>query len=222
MLLLGLSDNFLLGRDAYSLDAQMHRPAASGQGMLAYLFYFFFPPPRSCLELARARYQSAIAKSDSDDSGRKGALPDASVSLDCRYLPTLPDFYSAQVSRGLSLRRASGVETADAAWGDFYLAPMEQVEANGLTFFVFEAQSQHQLPIEAIRHFNLPDDLQNAQADFFWAIGAPTPFPFVRDPARKNVQLIHVVYAAVGLSPNERPAFLRILHTVSLPPAASP
>jgi hypothetical protein len=43
-----LSNNLLLGRDAYWLDGEMHRPPASGAGMVSYLFYFFFPPPPSC------------------------------------------------------------------------------------------------------------------------------------------------------------------------------
>lgn len=218
LLLLGVSNNFLLHGDAYSLDAQMHQPAGSGKGMLDYLFYFFFPPPRNCLEQARADYRRALAKSDADDSGHSDKPRDAHISLDCHYLPTLSDFYSAQVSRGMSLRRVSGVESAGAEWGNFYLAPMEQVEANGLTFFVFEAQGQRQLGLEAIRHFNLPDDLQGAQADIFWAVGAPTPFPFVYDAARKNVPLLHVVYAGLGLGPNLRPEFLRLLHSVTIPP----
>jgi hypothetical protein len=41
------------------------------------------------------------------------------------------------------------------------------VETNGLTFYVFEAQGLTQLDLATVDHFNLPDELNGAQADFF-------------------------------------------------------
>jgi len=90
------------------------------------------------------------------------------------------------------------------------------VEANWLTFYVFEAQGRSQLDLATVNHFNLPDETQGTQADFFWAVGAPSPFPFFRDPQGKNVQVLQVVYAGLGLSPNKRDIFLKLLRQVRL------
>jgi len=68
--------------------------------------------------------------------------------------------------------------------------------------------------LATVDHFNLADETQGAQADFFWAVGAPSPFPFFRDPQRKNVQVIQVAYAGLGLGPNKRDIFLRLLRQV--------
>ena len=76
---------------------------------------------------------------------------------------------------------------------------------------MFEAQGRMQLDLAAVNHFNLPDEMQGAQADFFWAVGAPSPFPFFRDPQRKNVPLIQVAYAGIGLGPDKRDIFIRLL-----------
>jgi hypothetical protein len=109
------------------------------------------------------------------------------------------------------------VELASGIYPDFYLTPMEKVEANGLTFYVFEAQGRTQVDMTAVNQFNLPDEMQGAQADFFWAVGAPSPFPFSRDPQRKNVQVIQVAYAGIGLGPNKRDIFMRLLRQVRSP-----
>jgi hypothetical protein len=68
-----------------------------------------------------------------------------------------------------------------------------------------------------VRQFNLPEDLQGAQVDFFWAIGAPSPFPFMVDPTHRNVPLIHVVYAGADLGANQRPVFMKLLQNVTVP-----
>ena len=88
------------------------------------------------------------------------------------------------------------------------------VEASGLTFYVFEAQGRRELDLATVDHFNLPDELQGAQADFFLAIGAPSPFPFVLDRQRKNVPLIEVAYGGIGLGPDKRDIFMRLLRQV--------
>jgi hypothetical protein len=109
------------------------------------------------------------------------------------------------------------VELAGGIYPEFYLTPMEKVEANGLTFYVFEAQGRMQLDLATVDHFNLPDEMQGSQADFFWAVGAPSPFPFFRDPQRKNVPLIQVAYAGIGLGPNKRDIFMKLLRQVHSP-----
>jgi hypothetical protein len=42
--------NPFLGGDEVTLDVQMHGAAGSGNGLADYLFYFFFSPPRDCLD----------------------------------------------------------------------------------------------------------------------------------------------------------------------------
>jgi hypothetical protein len=63
----------------------------------------------------------------------------------------------------------------------------------------------------------LPYDLQGAQTDYFWAVGAPSPFPFSLDPQRQNVSLIQVAYAGIALDPNERGYFMGLLRQIHLP-----
>ena len=211
LLKLASSNNPFEGRDHRDLDAQMHERPSSGRGLLNYLSYFFFPPPPHCVEQAFADYGRGISKSKPDEDA------DVTIALNCRYLPTLPDFYSAQLSHGLVFRRLSGLETVDSTWGEFYLPEVEQVEINGLTFFVYEAQGLEQLTLQTVRQFNLPEELQGAQLDFFWAIGAPSPFPFMVDPTHRNIPIIHVVYAGADLGPNQRPVFMKLLQKVTFP-----
>jgi len=189
----------------------MHEQPSSGRGLLNYLSYFFFPPPAHCVEQAFADYGRAISKSKPDENA------DVSIVANCQYLPTLPDFYSEQLSHGLVFRPVSGPESVDSTWGEFYLPSVEQVEINGLTFFVYEAQGLEQLTLETARQFNLPEDLQGTQVDFFWAIGAPSPFPFMVDETHRNVPLIHVVYAGADLGGNQRPVFMKLLQKVTAP-----
>jgi hypothetical protein len=211
LLKLASSNNPFEGQDHRDLDAQMHEPPGSGQGLLDYLSYFFFPPPPHCVEQAVADYRPATIKNKPDEDA------DASAVANCQYLPTLPDFYSAQLSHGLVPRRVLDPESVDSTWGQFYLPSVEQVETNGLTFFVYEAEGEEQLTLETVRQFDLPEDLRGAQVDFFWAIGSPSPFPFMVDPTHRNVPLIHVVYVGVDLGANQRSVFMKLLQKVTVP-----
>jgi hypothetical protein len=211
LLKLASSNNPFEGRDQRDLDAQMHEPPSSGRGLLNYLSYFFFPPPLHCVEQVLADFGRGISETKPDEDA------DVTIAANCRYLPTLPDFYSAQLSHGLVFRRVSGLESLDSTWGQFYLPSVEQVEMNGMTFFIYEAQGLEELTLETARQFNLPEDLQGTQLDFFWAIGAPSPFPFMVDPTHRNIPLIHVVYAGVDLGANQRPVFMKLLQKVTVP-----
>jgi hypothetical protein len=210
-----LSNNPFLGRDAYWLDAEMHRPPASGEGMVSYLFYFFFPPPPPCLDGASLQYDKASRESRSNSDGATQAS--VKISFDCQYAPTLSDFYAFFVSGSVTFRRESGSDYREGALRDLYLLPMDQEEFNGLTFYVFEAQGRREISLAATNRFNLPDSLQGAQPDFLWAIGAPLPLPFALDATRKNVPLVNVVYAGVEVGANKKADFLRILRTVKMP-----
>jgi len=205
--------NPFLGDDEVALDVQMHSAAGSGRGLADYLFYFFFSPPRDCLDGGSEAYRKAKNRSEFPD---QTVSPELSIRTYCKHAPTLADFYSRELSPGVVYQFSNGVESASGIYPELYLAPMEKVEANGLTFYVFEAQGSSQLDLATVNHFNLPDETQGTQADFFWAVGAPSPFPFFRDPQRKNVQVIQVVYAGLGLGPNKRDIFLRLLRQVRL------
>ena len=207
--------NPFLGGDEVALDVQMHATAGSANGLADYLFYFFFSPPRDCLDGGSEAYRKANSQAELPD--QTTVSPDVSIRTDCKHAPTLADFYSWQLSPGVVFQFTNGVERAGGIYPEFYLTPMEKVEANGLTFYVFEAQGRMQLDLPAVNHFNLPDELQGAQADFFWAVGAPSPFPFVRDPQRKNVPVIEVAYAGIGLGANKRAIFMRLLRQVRSP-----
>ena len=214
---LGVSNNPFLGLDETALDAQIDGATNSNPALLDYLFYFFFPPPRDCLDGASAALRSKAGDADSDSKGAEKSRSDFDFSYDCVFSPTLADFYASQLTASLHISRANGATRWRSRVQRFYLASMESVQSNDLTFYVFEAQAESPLSREVVNHFNLPDSLEGTQADFFWAVGAPTPFPFVPDPTRKNVPLIHVAYAAVGPGPNKRPEFLHILHEISAP-----
>ena len=206
--------NPFLGGDEVALDVQMHSAAGSGSGLADYLFYFFFPPPRDCLDGGSEAYRKAKSQAELPD---QTVSPELSIRTYCKHAPTLADFYSRELSPGVVYQFSNGAESASGIYPELYLAPMERVEANGLTFYVFEAQGRRQLDLATVDRFNLPDETQGAQPDFFWAVGAPSPFPFFRDPQRKNVQVIQVAYAGLGLGPNKRDIFLRLLRQVHSP-----
>src|SRR5713226_7403490 len=50
VLRIATTTNPFLGGDEVALDVQMHSAAGSGSGLADYLFYFFFSPPRDCLD----------------------------------------------------------------------------------------------------------------------------------------------------------------------------
>jgi hypothetical protein len=204
--------NPFLGDDEVALDVQMHSAAGSGNGLGDYLFYFFFSPPRDCLDGGSEAYRKAKSQAELPD--QTTVSPNLSIRTDCKHAPTLADFYSRELSPGVLFQATNGVERASGIYPEFYLTPMEKVEANGLTFYVFEAQGRKQLDLPTVNHFNLPDEMQGAQADFFWAVGAPSPFPFFRDPQRKNLPLIQVAYAGIVLGSDKRDIFMRLLRQV--------
>jgi hypothetical protein len=215
VLRIATTTNPFLGSDEVALDVQMHSAAGSGNGLADYLFYFFFSPPRDCLDGGSEAYRKAKSQAELPD--QTTVSPDLSIRNDCKHPPTLAGFYSRQLSPGVLFQLTTGVELAGGIYPEFYLTPMEKVEVNGLTFYVFEAQGRMRLDLATVDHFNLPDAMQGAQADFFWAVGAPTPFPFYRDRQRKNVPVIQVAYASIGLGPNKRDIFMKLLRQVRSP-----
>jgi hypothetical protein len=210
ILLLGLSDNPLMGHDSYWLDAQMHAPSGSGMSLLDVLFYFFFPPSHACMDDALQNYTEATMTPSSED-----APPTMQVTYACPHEQTLSGFYSAQVSSGITFEQTNSGPRAYGVIRDFYLAPMEQADISGITFYSFEAQREGQIGRAASARYNLPEYLQGSRSEFFWAIGAPSPFPFVADSGR-NVPLLHVGYASAAPGSNNRAEFVRLLHGIKL------
>lgn len=207
ILLLGLSDNPLLGHDSYWLDAQMHAPGGSGMSVLDLLFYFFFPPSQACMDNALQNYTDATMTPTPED-----APPRLQVTYACPHSPTLSGFYSAQVSSGVMFAQTNSGPKAYGVIRDFYLSPMEQADISGLTFYSFEAERQGQISRAAVGHYNLPENLQGGRSDFFWAIGAQSPFPFVADG--RSIPLFHVGYATSAAATNNAQDFARLLHGI--------
>ncbi len=222
-----VSDNPFLGGQAPQLDADMH--AENGRRMAEHLFYFFFPPPQNCLAQTKAEFEKAwraeqqrLLESLREKSGNEKVNapppPRVNVSRNCAFNPTPLDFYAYQVSAAVVFSGSVDSQRGEGRLRSFYLPPMEQVEMGGKTFFVFEAQGR--LPVDRgeLDRFNLPEELRGARAYFFWAIGADTPFPFARDPARKNVPLLHIVYACLSPDGNARSGFRELLGRITFGP----
>jgi hypothetical protein len=207
------SDNPLLGRDANWLDGQLHQPSGSGMSLVDFLFYYFFPPSAACINEAMANNaRASFAPSPNSDSS--DAPPVLQVTYACRHDVNLQGFFGAQVSSGVTFVQTNQGPRAYGVTAQFYLAPMERLTSPGMTWYVFEAQRESPVTAGASTHFNLSTNLQGAQADFYWAIGAVNPFPWVYDGGRANQQLIHVAYAGVAPGGNKRAEFVALLQKV--------
>src|SRR6266478_6398589 len=129
VLRIATTTNPFLGGDEVALDVQMHSAAGSGSGLADYLFYFFFSPPRDCLDGGSEAYRKAKSQAETPD--QKTVLPDLSIRTDCKHAPSLADFYSRELSSGVLFQATNGVERASGIYPEFYLAPMEKVEEIG-------------------------------------------------------------------------------------------
>jgi hypothetical protein len=207
------SDNPLLGHDANWLDGQLHQPSGSGMSLVDFLFYYFFPPSAACINEAMANNARA-SFAPSPDSTSSDAPPVLQVTYACRHDVNLQGFFGAQVSSGITFVQTNQGPRAFGTTAQFYLAPMERVISPGMTWFVFSAQRINPVTPGASAHFNLPTNVQGAQAEFYWAIGAVSPFPWVYDGGRPNQQLIHMAYAGVGLGGSKRGEFMALLQKV--------
>jgi hypothetical protein len=204
------SENFLAGHDAYWLDAQMHAPNDSGANLPNILFYFFFPPPQSCLA------ESSNAYAGAGRAPAESGQPDLVVYLDCKFSPTLEDFYSSQISSGVILRNSeqNGLRAVGVI-DEFYLAPMQEIDTSAMTFYVFEARALDGLRPDLVQHLGLPANLGGGVVDYFWAVGAKSPFPFPDEPQYRQATLVHLAYASVSVDDNDpEKTFTDLLHRV--------
>jgi hypothetical protein len=202
------SNNPFMGHDSYWLDSQMHLPSGSGINLLDFFFYYFFPPSNACMHQVLTTNAPASRVSPTDGPAYM------QVYYSCPLSDTLSDFYAAQVSAGITFQLTDNGTRVLAPIGDFYVAPMEQIEEAGITFFIFEAQDMNAVSSDAANRFHLPTSAQGGQPDFFWAIAAASPFPFVADSARKDPAILHVAYARLGVSTDTRTEFMNILRQI--------
>jgi hypothetical protein len=203
-----VSDNPFLGHDAYWLDTQMHSPSGSGMSLMDFFFYYFFPPSDACMHQVLTTYAPATRASPTDSPAYM------QVYYSCPRSDTLSDFYAGQVSSGITFQLTDNGTRVLAPIGDFYVAPMEQIEESGITFFVFEAQGANAVSSDAAARFHLPANSQGGAPDFFWAIAATSPFPFVADPSRKDAMILHVAYARLGVDADAKTEFMNILSEI--------
>lgn len=219
---LGLSGNLFFGRDAVWMDTQMHKT------LLPTLFYLFFPSPRVCLARVQSTFEAQLRKkeeeaeaAEEEDKSKKKArssIGPIHLTEQCSFSVTPLDFFASQLSPAINFGGTRTEQRIQPALRSFYLDPMEQLEIGPNTFFIFEARADHALQLSEVQQFGLRDDRQGARAHFFWAIGAATPFPFVRDPQRKDLQIFHVAYANLGLDGEAREEFQSLLRTIQFGP----
>lgn len=221
MLQFATSSNPLIGHDSSWLDSQMHKPSGSGMSVLDLIFYYFFPPSAECIEQVLTQDPKATFAPIPSNGSRNSTDPVLQVSLKCKPAATMAGFFAAQVSGGITFAQTNDGPRAFAHIGNFYLAPMDRESIGGMTWFIFEAQRTDPLGANASTNFNLPGNMQGAQSDYFWAIGAISPFPFVNDAPRANQPLIHVAYAGVGANGNKKAEFMSILQRVQVKGAAA-
>ena len=225
VLQIATSTNPLIGRDSNWLDAQMHMPSGSGMSVLDLFFYYFFPPTRECIEQVLTQDPKATFAPLPDSASTPGAggssidtssSPVLQVSLACKAPATMMGFFQAQLSGGITFAQTNDGPRAFATIRKFYLAPMEHVNIGGMSWFIFEAQRVDAVGPNASTNYNLAANYQGAQSDYFWAIGAIAPFPFVNDGPRPNQPLIHVAYASVGINGNKHAEFMALLQRVQV------
>ena len=230
ILQLAISDNPLVGKDSNWLDEQMHKPAGSGMSVLDMLYYFFFPPTQQCMveaqnTVAKATFAPSPAAASATATGAPTASsgdssdPEMQLTYQCKRDATLESFYAAQLSNGITFVQTNQGPRAFSVVPQFYLAPMERVQAQGITWYVFEAQRTEPVSQGAMQHFrSFGPAIDGAQADFFWAIGAPDPFPFGADVAAggDSRRVIHVAYASVTSGSNNHERFITLLQRVQV------
>ena len=230
ILQLAISDNPLVGKDSNWLDEQMHKPAGSGMSVLDMLYYFFFPPTQQCMveaqnTVAKATFApspaaaSATATGAPTPSSGDSSDPEMQLTYQCKRDATLESFYAAQLSNGITFVQTNQGPRAFSVVPQFYLAPMERVQSQGITWYVFEAQRTEPVSQGAMQHFrSFGPVIDGAQADFFWAIGAPDPLPFGADVAggADSRRVIHVAYASVTSGSNNHERFITLLQRVQV------
>jgi hypothetical protein len=225
ILQVAFTDNPYIGQDGVALQTRLQ----FNSGAIAHFFYFFFPPPPSCLARSRAaferekreaedRYERERERARREKTSPPTGPPAARIAARCEFGPEMRDFFAAQISGTFQLSTSRSGDRAEAQLARFFLPSMEQHEIGEMTFFVFEAQAERLVNREDVEKFGFADELEGARVHFFWAIGARTPFPFLRDPQRKDLQLTQVAFATISPSGVVRPLFLDLLRSLRFQP----
>jgi hypothetical protein len=142
-----------------------------------------------------------------------GTAPMLQVTYHCRREATLDNFYSSNLSNGIVFVQSNDGPRAYSVVPQFYLAPMEQVRGAGISWYVFEAQRTEPVAPNASTRYNVPI-ADGAQPDYFYAIGAPDPFPWTADVGGWSNRLIHVAYVGLSMNNNRRAEFISLLQRV--------
>jgi len=214
----GFSSNPFIGSESGALGTR------TGPRLLGDLFYLFFPPPRGCLARGNAAVAQARNKQQEEllrlppEERQTAQLAPIVIRQTCDFAPAPMDFFASRLSRVAVFRSTDSGTRVQGEFSNFYRPPMEQVDLAGKTYFVFEASAETQLELATVQRFGLADDRQGATVHFFWAIGARAPFPFVLDPLRKDLELMHVTYACLDLGGDCRTRFLTLLGEIRYDP----
>ena len=214
----GFSSNPFIGGEPGALGTR------TGPRLLGDLFYLFFPPPRACLARGNAAVAQARNKQQEEllrlppEERQTAKQPPVVIRQTCDFAPAPLDFFASRLSQVTVFRSTDSGTRVQGEFRDFYRPPMEQVDLAGKTYFVFEASAETQLELATVQRFGLADDRQGATVHFFWAIGARAPFPFVLDPLRKDLEILHVTYACLDLGGDCRTRFLTLLGEIRYDP----
>lgn len=221
LLQFGFSDNPFEGLDPGRLETRLYVQ----RGALAHLFYFFFPPPAECLARGQSAFERAKigeierrdreARSSKEDDRPRSLSPISVSSLArCEFAPTPRDLFASRLSPSVRFRLSSSRESVTGELRDFYLPAMTQMEIGEMTFFIFEAQDNRLLEFADVERFGLRPEMNGARVHYFWAVGARTPFPFLREFDRRDRQLVHVAAATLSLRGEARDEFLDLLRRI--------
>lgn len=220
VLVLAASDNPFVGYTPAQLDLELVAEPRPGRGLLDYFFYFFFPPPAGCLARGRSAFDRAERHQQEARDRQAGSdrpLPPRQpvrVRQECEPSPAPREFFAGQLSPAIVLRSMRHEVEVRGEFGEFYRPNPEEVQLGDFTFFLFEAESPRMVDRLEIERFGLDDTRQGEQAHFYWAVGARTPFPFLADPARKDVELIHVAFATLAPRGQGRSRFRALLESI--------
>jgi hypothetical protein len=107
LLRIATTTNPFLGGDEVALDTQMRSAADSGDSLADYLFYFFYSPPRDCLDGGSEAFTKARSKAELSDQTTVPA--DLSIRTDCKHAHNGGFLFQAiEPGRGISIHDCSG------------------------------------------------------------------------------------------------------------------
>ena len=213
----GASGNPFIGKNSVQLDTLSSTNPSSRASFIS-----FFPPaarlsPLSpSLPLTRSSVNRTTKRGDGKTS-RNALSQLIHLIQECTFNVSRRSIFTLLTTRGPTII-LHGTRFAPT-YRPFAAHLLSSADGTGRNRKARLSSSSRPAPImpcnfAEIQDFGLADDRQGARAHFFWAIGSTTPFPFLHDPQRKDLQIFHVVYATVALDGGAREEFRSILTTV--------